>query len=82
MNDESLILKHINHQNANAGTPSTSCDRDCRLRHVCRQRYASYDRYIQCTRLFDTTTTTVPSTVNSPDAADCDAASAGKTLNE
>jgi len=63
MNDEALILKHINHDNANAGTPSTSCDPACRLRHVCRQRYASYDRYSQCIHLFDPTTTAVPTTV-------------------
>jgi hypothetical protein len=63
MNDETLILKHINHQYANAGNLSTSCDVDCRLRHVCRQRYASYDRYAQCLRLYDATTTTVPTTV-------------------
>lgn len=60
MNDESLILKHINNERARAGEPTATCDSQCRLKHVCRQRYASYDRYLLCIRNFDPVTTPAP----------------------
>jgi len=63
MNDENLILKHINNEQARAGSPATSCDSQCRLNHVCRQRYASYDRYLLCTQNFDPVTTPAPTPV-------------------
>src|SRR4051812_15776476 len=46
--NQTLLLKHRGHGNANAGTPPTSCDANCRRRHVCSQMHANYDHYEVC----------------------------------
>jgi len=46
--EQDTLLKHRGHSYANAGTPPTNCDENCRRRHVCRQMHAHYDHYEVC----------------------------------
>lgn len=52
--DDDLLNKHRHHGNADADSRPSLCNDHCKASHICRQRNAHYDEYLEC----------VPSRVN------------------